>query len=79
MYTFVYFNSTLDIFQKYIFIEMLDKLDTVCLSRELAALLLVAIATRIDSGLHNRPDMIQSLVLTHYIMQQCQSTVSSVP
>jgi hypothetical protein len=39
---------------------MLDKLDTVCLSRELAALLLVAIATRIDSGLHNRPDMIQS-------------------
>jgi len=35
--------------------------------RELIASQLVAVATRSDTGSHNRLDLIQSLVPTHYV------------
>jgi hypothetical protein len=38
-----------------------------CLLRELTASQLVAIATRSDTGSHNRLDLIQSLVPPHYV------------
>ena len=38
-----------------------------CLLRELTTSQLVAIATRSDTGSHNRLDLIQSLVPTHYV------------
>jgi hypothetical protein len=38
-----------------------------CLFRELTASQLVAIATRSDTGSHNRLDLIQSLLPPHYV------------
>ena len=38
-----------------------------CLLRELTASQLVAIATRSDTSSHNRLELIQSLVPTHYV------------
>ena len=38
-----------------------------CLLRELTASQLVAIATRIDTGSHNRLDLIHSIVPPHYV------------
>ena len=38
-----------------------------CMLRELTPSLLVAISTRSETGSHNRLDLIQSLVPTHYV------------
>ena len=46
-----------------------------CLLRELTASQLVAIATRSDTGSHNRLDLIQSLVPPHYV---CNGYVSNM-
>ena len=74
LYKFVNLISTLVICLKLVFIEMLNKLITyiICWYTSLYQVLPIAwtnhitIATRNDTGSHNRLDLIQSLVPTHY-------------
>jgi hypothetical protein len=69
------FYSTLVIYLKFVFIEILDKtyyIHIVCWYKTVYQVLSIVwtnrtIATRSDTGTHNRLDLIQSLVPTHYV------------
>ena len=78
LYKFINLISTLVICLKFVFIEMLDKLITyiVCWYKTLYQVLpvvwtnritIVTIATRSDTGSHNRLDLIQSLIPPHHV------------
>jgi hypothetical protein len=62
-----HFNSTLAICLKFVFIEMLDKLITYIVWWYKTLYQVLPIATRSDTGSHNRLNLIQSLVPPHYV------------